>query len=171
MMTTPEQFQTVGQLRKAAADIADAVLDEHWPENTFPVDPVIVSRRVGVEVYSAQLGNDVFGMLVGNANGARIYVDSDQPAKRYRFTCAHELGHYVDRSSRLDNDWSFIDRRSDEGRGTPSEVWANEFAGNLLMPARALRSLVDSGADELRMADEFGVSLSALRYRRSVTGI
>lgn len=167
-MTVPEQYETVGELRRGASDIAQAVLEEHWPEGTFPVDPVVVARRVGVEVYSAQLGNDVFGMLVGGPAGSQIFVDSDQPANRYRFTCAHELGHYVDRSSRLDEDLTYIDRRSEDGRGTPSEIYANEFAGNLLMPAAALRGLISSGADELQMAATFGVSLSALRYRRSV---
>lgn len=72
------------------------------------------------------------------------------------------------RSSRLDEDLTYIDRRSEDGRGTPSEIYANEFAGNLLMPAAALRGLISSGADELQMAATFGVSLSALRYRRSV---
>lgn len=167
-MTTPEQYRTVGDLRRGAADIAEAVLDEHWPEGTFPVDPVVVARRVGVEVYSAQLGNDVFGMLVGGPTGAQIFLDSDQPANRYRFSCAHELGHYVDRSSRLDGEPTFIDRRSEDGRGTPSEIYANEFAGNLLMPAKAVLGMIAAGVDELQMAAQFGVSLSALRYRRSV---
>lgn len=168
----PAEFETVGELRRAARGLAEAVLDAHWPEGTYPVDPVRLARNLGVEVFSAELGQDVFGMLVGDeGNSGVIYVDSDQPEKRMRFTVAHEIGHFLDRNSRLVDDVAFVDRRSDEDRGAPDEIWANEVAGNLLMPARALKRFVDGGLDELDIANRFGVSLPALRYRRHVLGV
>lgn len=166
----PSEFGTVGELRKVAAANAEELLEQNWQEGTFPVDPVKIARRLGVEVYSAQLGNDVFGMLVtGKTTGAQIYLDSDQPEKRLRFTCAHEIGHYIDRNSRLfEGDASYIDRRSDEDRGTPDEIWANEVAGNLLMPAKEVSRAAGEGQDDFSMAAFFGVSVAALRYRKHV---
>ena len=171
-MPVPEQFNTVGELRRAATDIADAVFEEFWSQRALPVDPVVIARDMGVEVYSAQLGNDVFGMLITSPEGGQIYLDSDQPEKRHRFTAAHELGHWVDRSSRLDvNDTASVDRRSDEDRGSPQEIFANEFAGNLLMPRRHLERLLQQNQSDLRIAETFGVSLSALAYRKRVLGL
>jgi len=168
----PSQFASVGALRSGARDIAEEVLATYWPEGTFPIDPVVLARRLSLEVYSAELGDDVFGMLVGDeGNSAVIYVDRDQPEKRMRFTVAHEIGHFLDRNARIDDDVAFVDRRSDEDRGAPDEVWANEVAGNLLMPVERVRTLLEEGKSELEMATYFGVSLPALRYRRQVLSL
>jgi Zn-dependent peptidase ImmA (M78 family) len=161
---------TVRELRAEAAKQAEEVLDEYWHEGTYPIDPVRIAIRMGVEVFEAQLGNDVFGMLVGAGadGGAQMYIDKDQPKKRYRFTCAHELGHYVDHSG--DPSGAYIDRRTDEDRGTRDEIYANEFAGNLLMPARELERHMDTGKTRFAMADHFDVSPAALDYRIKVLG-
>jgi Zn-dependent peptidase ImmA (M78 family) len=160
---------TVRQIRHEATSKAEATLEEYWAEGTYPIDPVQIALRMGVEVFEAQLGNDVFGMLVGaeGGNGVRMFIDKDQPVKRYRFTCAHELGHYVDH---LDDPVSaaYIDRRSEEGVGTREEIFANEFAGNLLMPTRELLRQIESGKQDFVVADHFGVSPSALGYRKRI---
>ena len=64
----------------------------------------------------------------------------------------------------------FVDLRSDRGRGTASEIYANEFAGNLLMPAPEVRRLGNEGEDIISMVAYFGVSVSAMGYRRQVLG-
>jgi len=64
----------------------------------------------------------------------------------------------------------FVDLRSDRGQGTASEIYANEFAGNLLMPAPEVRRLGNEGEDTIAMAAYFGVSVSAMGYRRQVLG-
>jgi Zn-dependent peptidase ImmA (M78 family) len=163
----------VPEIRKSADKLAGEVLSEHWPEGTVPVDPVRIARRMGVEVFSAQLGNDIFGFIFGTPDGAQIYVDLDQPTTRYRFTTAHELGHYVEHTE-LSGDWAeddemeYIDRRTDRDRGKPEEVFANQFAGALLMPEREIRRYERQGMSLISMAAEFGVSLDALKYRRSL---
>jgi Zn-dependent peptidase ImmA (M78 family) len=167
-MSVIDGLSTVRELRTAARRLASETLDTYWIEGTLPVDPVSLARRMGIEVYRAQLGNDVFGMLVGTEGGAAMYLDSDQPEKRYRFTAAHEVGHYVDRAVDASMDVSFIDRRSESGRGTATEIFANEFAGSLLMPEGAFRAAVASGLDNFRLAERFDVSLGAAAYRRQV---
>lgn len=171
-MTTPLADLTVAHIRRDADEMAREILDEFWSERFLPVDPVQIARDMGVEVFSAELGNDVFGLIYGGLGGAQIYVDRDQPPNRYRFTVAHELGHYVEHSERpgAAAEMDFVDRRSDEDRGNPAEVYANQFAGSLLMPVKELRAERAKGLNDVQLARLFGVSLSALQYRLQLLG-
>lgn len=157
----------VKNIRQTAEVKAREVLDEYWPDRFIPVDPVQIARDMGVEVFSAELGNDVFGLIYGSPGGAEIFVDRDQPPNRYRFTVAHELGHYVEHSERPQPaaEMDYVDRRSDVDRGRPEEVYANQFAGALLMPEQELRAERARGRNDVQLARHFGVSLSALQYR------
>jgi Zn-dependent peptidase ImmA (M78 family) len=168
----PSRLETmsIAEIRREATDLADDVLNEHWWQGELPVDPVQIARSMGVEVFSAQLGNDVFGMILGAPEGAQIYVDVDQPPTRYRFTAAHELGHYVERSEHGDGDMAYVDRRSDEDRGNKQEIYANQFAGALLMPEADILAYRQAGLSDVRLAARFGVSLSALQYRLQLLG-
>ncbi|WP_336857200.1 ImmA/IrrE family metallo-endopeptidase [Sinomonas albida] len=158
----------IRDIRDDARRNAQAVLDEYW-DDSYPVDPVKIARKMGVEVFTAELGDDVFGMMTGNPSQASIYLDVDQPHVRMRFTCAHELGHYVERSSRLaaedDPQFAEIDRRSDEGRGRPLEIFANEFAASLLMPEQQVKDLHRQGKSRYDMVTLFQVSLAAVDWR------
>lgn len=132
-MSTPEHLEgkTVGQLRELARRDANAALDVHWPDRSIPIDPVDIARKLGASVFTAELGDDVYGMIKGDPAGANIYVDRDSARSRQRFTIAHELGHLVSHQGELTSgDVAFVDARSDAGTGTTSEVYANEFAAS-----------------------------------------
>jgi Zn-dependent peptidase ImmA (M78 family) len=166
-------YESVADIRDRGRRDAQAVLDVHWAGKPMPVDPVVIARDLGLSVFSAQLGDDVFGMLVGTKAGADMFLDKNQAPSRFRFTCAHEIGHYVDKTSRLSPEApeSYVDRRSDDDRGKPAEVYANEFAGSLLMPADEMKACVAAGMSDFEMASYFDVSLQALRYRRELLGL
>ncbi|MBE6483637.1 MAG: ImmA/IrrE family metallo-endopeptidase [Actinomycetaceae bacterium] len=166
--------KTVGEIRKAAREHAKLVRTT-YKALTIPVNPVAVARAMGASVFIAELGDDVYGMLINDDAGPNIYIDRDQPAVRQRFTCAHEVGHLY---SHLGDTRTFVDARSDEGRGTASEIYANEFAAELLMPEEELRTRIDPNLSDLdqysensRLAREFDVSLSALVYRRKLLNV
>lgn len=162
---------TIGAIREAARSDAAEILANVWPEGRLPVDPVIVARRLGLSVFSAQLGDDVWGMLVGSGSGCDIYLDRDQPHNRYRFSCAHEIGHFVDRGGKdLPPGQAFVDKRSDAGAGRSDEVYANEFAASLLMPEPEFRRWARA-ENELALAQRFEVSLDTARYRYRLLGI
>lgn len=171
-MSSPLLKLPVNTIRQNANEMAREILDEFWPERFLPVDPVHIARDMGVEVFSAELGNDVFGLIYGTPGGAEIYIDRDQPPNRYRFSVAHELGHYVEHSERPGPaaEMDYVDRRSDEDRGSPEEVYANQFAGALLMPEKELRAERARGLNDVQLARLFGVSLSALQYRLQLLG-
>jgi putative toxin-antitoxin system, toxin component len=167
----PEEFHDLDALRRDACQEAVNVRQAFW-RKSFPVDPVKIALALGAEVYEAQLGTDIFGALLQSSDQSmRIYIDKDQPASRYRFSAAHELGHYVDRSRRLDVLPRDIDRRSDKMPDfkTPEgkrEIWANEFAGELLMPLEEIKRQYASGnTSPVRLSKLFNVSLPAMNYR------
>lgn len=170
-MASPMDLMTTAEVRMHAKSNAEGVLDLHW-DGSLPVDPAIIAARVGVEVFNAQLGNDVYGILQRKqGRSAQMFLDADQPVNRWRFSCAHELGHYIDRSARLDEDIEYVEKRSDDNPFSNDEIFANEFAGNLLMPETEVRSRIAAGMSDMRMALDFGVSLDALLYRKRRLGV
>lgn len=156
---------TIAAIRAKARADADEVLARRWG-GALPVDPIGIARDLGVSVFSAELGEDTWGMLIGSPSGVDMYLDREQPRSRLRFSCAHELGHFVERGESLEHDRAFVDKRSDDDRGSADEVYANEFAASLLMPEREFRAAVAAGQDIFDLADRFDVSLDAVRWRR-----
>jgi Zn-dependent peptidase ImmA (M78 family) len=147
-----------------ATKAAQGVLNEHWGE-TVPVDPAQVARSMGIRVANAQLDPDVAGAIEKRADRpASIYLSASDPPNRKRFTCAHEIGHYVKHG---EGDFEYVDYRD----GTASmgidedERFANAFAAALLMPERHVRRLRGLGMNEHEMAREFGVSEAAMVNR------
>lgn len=154
---------------------ARAMLEQYWGIGIHipvPVDPIFMARELGLAVQVVALEPGVGGMLV-NQPGKQptIYLSADDHRNRQRFTCAHELGHWMKRLGRA-NDWAFVDRRDQlSGRGTdPSERYANGFAAALLMPAELVQSLSRHMTAE-RMARHFNVSPQAMGVRLTTLGL
>jgi Zn-dependent peptidase ImmA (M78 family) len=145
----------------------------------LPVDPFAIAQALGIKAYSANLAEGVSGMLVKRAGeDAEIYVHASDSQNRQRFTCAHEIGHYVSRSAAGDIAWEYVERRDLlTSQGTDQdEIYANQFAAALLMPREAVearyRELENpslSGAAALAVA--FGVSADAMQYRIKNLGL
>lgn len=165
------QDLTTQEIREKARLDAKLVLEEHWPHLNLPVDPIAIARAMGLSVFTAQLGDDTWGMIVGSGNSADIFLDKDQSRARMRFSCAHELGHFVDHASALEPDKGYVDRRSDGNKGTADEIYANEFAASLLVPDQLLRARVAGKASNIELSSEFDVSLASVEYRRRLLGL
>ncbi|WP_156399839.1 ImmA/IrrE family metallo-endopeptidase [Phycicoccus sp. Soil748] len=167
MSGSPLLGMTVGQIREKARADAARVLRETWGSPpAVPVQPVNIARALGLGVFSAELGDDAWGMLIGSSAGVDIYLDRDQPTNRFRFSCAHEIGHFVHRDADIEADQAFVDKRSDAGHGRADEIFANEFAASLLMPEAHFVSAVRAGEDNYDLAQRFDVSLQAVQLRR-----
>lgn len=158
---------------------AERILDEVWrkDENGFlllPVDPVAIARKYGIDVVETPLESSLSGALIKErGQDPTIVVNSTDSPNRKRFTCAHELGHFVLRSDAPDA-YSYIDYRdifsSSAGRD-PSERYSNAFAAALLMPESEVRRLDAEGYDELRMSYVFNVSRESMHYRLDNLGL
>lgn len=145
---------------------AAVVAHENW-DGTFPVDPMRIAMRMGISVYRSDLDFNISGFIIKrSALPAEIYLNINQSPLRQNFTCAHELGHYVERMDSHDEEYSFEDHREGQ-EWTPREFFANEFAGNLLMPSRRVDELSERGWSAAQMADYFLVSFDAINTRLS----
>jgi Zn-dependent peptidase ImmA (M78 family) len=149
---------------------ASQLLDQAWASPfgvDVPVDPVSIAKALGVEVFTADLDMGVAGLLVKRrGQDPAIYLNARDSENRQRFTCAHELGHYIRRTVGDDAAWEFVDRRDQlASEGTdPEERYANSFAAQLLMPEHEVRSHAKK-MDAATMAYTFGVSLEAMKNR------
>jgi Zn-dependent peptidase ImmA (M78 family) len=151
-------------LKTEATQKAEEVLGEFWGDS-IPVDPAQIAGRMGIEVSNASLDPDVAGAIEKRAGQpAAIYLSAGDHPNRKRFTCAHEIGHFVRHEG---EDFEYVDYRD----GTASmgvdeeERFANAFAAALLMPEREVRRCHGSGMHERDMAAEFGVSEAAMVNR------
>lgn len=151
---------------------AREVLNTHWADSggnlRFPVDPVKIARQMGAEVYIADLAPGVSGQLEADELGQTILLSADNGPTRQRFTCAHEIGHLVDRDKRGGPPvfTDYRDGRSAAGTHA-AEIYANQFAAELLMPCDQVRKLAGEGWETDQMASRFGVSQAAMEIRRS----
>jgi len=161
---------------------AQRVLEQAWLDDgaggiVLPVDPFYIARKFGVKVYLAELGEGVSGTLVkrGWYDDPEITLNSRDSRVRQRFTCAHELGHFVKRSSTEDSVWEYVDRRDSlASQGTDEdEIYANRFAANLLMPTPFVVELRKEygPVSPVSLAYEFGVSADAMSYRLADLGL
>jgi Zn-dependent peptidase ImmA (M78 family) len=146
---------------------AERILATVWGKR-FPVDPVQIAHRLGIDVREAPLSENVSGALVKKlGQDPTILLNATDHPNRQRFTCAHELGHFVTREEAPDA-YEYVDLRDTvwSAAGTNSEeVFANQFAANLLMPADELRRLQQDGYTPTQMAVYFGVSQDSIHFR------
>lgn len=157
-------------IRADATREASRLLEQIWdsPFGTeIPVDPIHIAQSLGVNVYRAELDPGIAGLLVKKAGrDPAIYLNRSDSPNRQRFTCAHELGHFIRRATSDGDSWEYIDKRDDlSSSGTdPEERFANGFAAQLLMPEHEVRSYAKN-LSAPALASQFGVSLEAMKYR------
>lgn len=154
----------------SATSSAQAVLKSVWGGRGFPVDPILIAQQLGLQVFNAELPNDVSGAIIKKPNrDAAIFINHADSRQRRRFTCAHELGHYIDHLNKQGDidSYEIVEYRNQlSATGTdPSEVFANRFAANLLMPEAEVRAQHKDGLDLLSLARYFDVSPESMTYR------
>lgn len=150
--------------RKARLE-AEKLLDVCW-DGRFPVSLRPMTDELGAEVYRADLGNELSGVVSKEAGKpAKIVINSRHVDRRNRFTWAHELGHIIERKTiARDDEYSFEELT--RGRGYDlHEFFADEFAGAVLMPAFAIEQLNADGVTPEKMAEYFNVSVDAVKKR------
>jgi len=155
---------------------ASKIFETLWASQGFPVDPVSIAQKMGLQVLDTDLPASVSGALIKEAGKDPIIaLHHTDHSNRKRFTCAHELGHYVSRIESNDEsvEYEYVDLRGPSAaNGTdPEEVFANKFAANLLMPEKIIRNLSKSGKSHFDIAMFFGVSTEALKHRLKGLGL
>lgn len=136
---------------------------------TEPLDVERLAIALGIEVRFETMPPDISGSLENIDGSYVIKSNSLHHPNRQRFTIAHEIGHYIlhrkKKSSFLDEVFFRDDTRS------PMEAEANRFAADILMPEHRFRTFVRSSSSKVEdLADNFGVSPLAVRYRAKQLG-
>lgn len=171
--TRPAAQYTGSMPKRYDAGVAARELLEDCWDGTLPVDPVHVARTMGVKVLDASLGDDVSGALV-KKEGAdpSILLNANDSRNRKRFTCAHELGHFIRRTDEP-HKYEYVDYRDQRSStGTDEEeMFANRFAANLLMPELLVKTFHEQKLPDFRMAKKFGVSQEAMQFRLKNLGL
>jgi Zn-dependent peptidase ImmA (M78 family) len=144
------------------------------PAPTLPIYPDQIARSLGIAVRYAGLPPDQSGKILIPPNGAPVITinEYDHP-NRQRFTCAHEIGHYHQRRARDTGPTTFVDYRDTlAGLGSePDEIFANQFAAALLMPARLVAQYWREGRGVESLAEMFGTSVQAMNLRLRNLGL
>jgi Zn-dependent peptidase ImmA (M78 family) len=158
-------------LQHAERDAANLLRNSWWITDAhdlpIPVDPIDLARGLGILVTTVGLPSDQSGSIEMRPDGSvEIRLNQWDHENRRRFTCAHEIGHYLrrkgDRSVR-----TFTDYRSTlAGLGVDSEeIYANQFAAALLMPAHLVKKWFLAGWSPELMARQLGTSEQAMHLR------
>lgn len=165
--------------RWPAQKIAERVLGILRDDNgtlRLPVDPVVVARDLGLNVFNQRLPSSVSGMIVKLREDEEpdIFLNDEHAPVRQRFTCAHELGHYFGNYTPSGERHKTYTHRRDSlsSCGTSvEEMYANKFAANLLMPESEVRRLNSMGYDSMELARRFWVSPEAVSNRLRTLGL
>ena len=141
----------------------------------LPVDPVAISRRLGIEVFSDdEMEPDVAGVLRKEADykNPEIFLNEADPHNRRRFTCALALGHYchVEEIGR-GGTWEIVEGRDffSAPIGDTEMLYAAEFAAEMLMPRAVFRELSDLPS-VAALAAMFAVTGEVIRFRLDQIG-
>jgi len=157
-----------------AQQAAKSVLESVWGRRGFPVDPVRVAGKLGIDVIEAILPENVSGALIKDEGKDPVIVLSKKDStSRKRFACAHKIGHYAYRVTQNFDHYEYIDLRGSASNAgnDPEEIYANQFAAELLMPKPEVSKRVKTSQPAFLLAQYFGVSDDAMRYRLKNLGL
>ncbi len=137
-----------------------------------PVDVMGIIESLKIDLSPLGKSDELSGEAEVSADTARIRVNTYEPARRQRFTMAHELCHVLfhPAGTMYRDNKAFAGDPNDPVR-TLQERQANEFASELLMPASAIRNNISVyGVNASLLAAVFHVSLHAMTVRLSRLG-
>jgi hypothetical protein len=156
-------------------DAADRVkIADH--QDVAPVRLSELAKALGVPVKAATLGPGISGEIRPSENGFVIRINRHDPAKRQRFTVAHELAHFLLHADQIGTGISddVLYRSSLSDR---REAQANRLAADILMPDNLVRQQVEAAHEKgvgdlvLFLAEEFAVSEAAMRIKLDQLGV
>jgi Zn-dependent peptidase ImmA (M78 family) len=144
-------------------------------KNGCEIDVENIARRLNINILRDEMPDNISGAFIIKGKKLTLGVNASHSSTRQRFTIAHEIGHYLLHSNETlhfdkninDNEIFF---RSDIS--SLSEVEANHFAAELLMPKDLVEIVISKGVTAIeKLADLFNVSSDAMKYRLINLGI
>lgn len=128
------------------------------------IEKFIKDKYPDIIVIKVDLSSDISGRLEYKDGYWQMSVNLKHPEVRRRYTLGHELGHYLNHRNSVKRFEDTIYFRSEQK--SSMEYMADQFAARLLMPENDVNELVKTGIKTVKdMAEKFGVSLEAMKYR------
>lgn len=128
-----------------------------------PVKIVDAAKDMGLTVYNATLPEGISGVL--SFSDREICVEESDSVERKRFTCAHEVGHFILHEKLLSNDKSWGDIFFRSETTSYLERDANTMAAEILTPSWFVKHFAAHNKTIDDMARIFKVSKSAIDFR------
>lgn len=167
--TFREEFSTKSDISRKAEEVRSYLRLGIAPIHDLDV----ICETLGITLYRASLGGDLRrfpsgAFLKHPEMGFSILVNLDMTPGRRRFTIAHELAHALFHSH---DDPALVSQRGGSGS---KEAFADEFAGEFLMPQEGIRQFmermdmprrVSDPADAIHIQRYFGVSWATTLVR------
>lgn len=162
--------------RQKAREAARQLLVQHAVKSA-PVPVERIARELGVRVEYAPLDGELSGLAHVREGVPIVGINTLHAPNRQRFTLAHELAHVQLHSPELEHavhvDRGSLRRDGLAASGTdPTEIEANTFAAELLMPRELLLPMLEGKSVDLEddeaiaaLARRFRVSEAAMRFR------
>jgi IrrE N-terminal-like domain len=160
----------LARVERAEREIVDPFLRD------APVRLSALATALGLRVISAQLPSGISGEIRPDPEsraGFSIRVNKNDPARRQRFTVAHEIGHYLLHRNEI-GDGITDDVLYRSSLSDSREAQANRLAADLLMPDRLVEFWKDraTALNEENivsfLADKFNVSTAAMKIRLGI---
>ena len=143
-----------------------------------PVDRV--AKQLGLLLAPLPADQEISGAIIRKAGRVVIAVNPAHHVNRQRFTISHEVGHYFlheGLEEHVDQDFRVAWRNADSSKAVNwTEIQANRFAAELLMPTRFLEEDLDALPRITKhtvamLARKYVVSPEAMKIRLSQLGI
>ncbi|BBC72633.1 conserved hypothetical protein [Altererythrobacter sp. B11] len=131
------------------------LLRQRWQLPKGPIEDLTkLAERAGIVIMAFDFGSELIdGFCQHSCDGlpAIIYINSNQPKDRYRFSLAHEIGHLI----------------CHQTPHPEQEIEANRFASEFLMPTREIRNDFEpvSLSKFMDLKLYWGTSMQALIYK------
>lgn len=126
--------------------------------DVFPVPVDIIAKHYyGMDIVQRRLPDTIGAILHKLEGRSYLYLNSRHSPERQRFTIAHEIAHH-----RLHQLGVYM---SGPGAMTSHERGADGAAADMLMPAVEVRRCLFEEMSFEEMAEHFGVSKEAMRFR------